>query len=128
MSLPASRARCLLADQLGVQRRSRAVAAATRMAGFVVVLLLQVQLPLCPAAIFCGSAGPKLCRGNNLLFGMASSPELQQLKQLHAEANSASCERVFARLKNLFGDEQMSALADYVQAALMLNYNKRSVG
>ena len=126
MSLPASRARCLLADQLGVQRRSRAVAAATRMAGFVVVLLLQVQL--CPAAIFCGSAGPKLCRGNNLLFGMASSPELQQLKQMHAEANSASCERVFARLKNLFGDEQMSALADYVQAALMLNYNKRLVG
>ena len=35
---------------------------------------------------------------------------------------------VFARLKNLFGDEQMSALADYVQAALMLNYNKHLVG
>ena len=42
--------------------------------------------------------------------------------------NSASCERVFARLKNLFGDEQMSALADYVQAALMLSYNGRLVG
>lgn len=42
--------------------------------------------------------------------------------------NSASCERVFALLKNLFGDEQMSALADYVEAALMLNYNKRTVG
>ena len=42
--------------------------------------------------------------------------------------NSASCERVFALLKNLFDDEQMSALADYVQAALMLNYNQRSVG
>ena len=37
--------------------------------------------------------------------------------------NSASCERVFALLRNLFGELQMSSLADYVQAALMLNYN-----
>ena len=37
-------------------------------------------------------------------------------------------ERVFALLKNLFGDAQMSALADYIQAALMLNYNGRVVG
>ena len=42
--------------------------------------------------------------------------------------NSGSCERVFARLKDLFGEQQASALADYVQAALMLNYNKRRVG
>ena len=42
--------------------------------------------------------------------------------------NSASCERVFALLKNLFGEQQMLALADYVQAALMLNYNGRRVG
>ena len=42
--------------------------------------------------------------------------------------NSASCERVFALLKNLFGEQQMSSLADYVQAALMLNYNGRRVG
>ena len=42
--------------------------------------------------------------------------------------NSASCERVFALLKNLFGEQQMLSLADYVQAALMLNYNKRCVG
>ena len=33
-----------------------------------------------------------------------------------------------ALLKNLFGDEAMSALADYLQAGLMLNYNKRQVG
>ena len=39
--------------------------------------------------------------------------------------NSASCERVFALLKNLFGEQQMLALADYVQALLMLNYNER---
>ena len=42
--------------------------------------------------------------------------------------NSASCERVFALLRNLFGESQMSSLADYIQAALMLNYNKREVG
>ena len=36
--------------------------------------------------------------------------------------NSASCERVFALLRNLFGELQMKSLADYVQAALMLNY------
>ena len=34
---------------------------------------------------------------------------------------SASCGRVFALLKNMFGDEQMSSLADYIQAALMLH-------
>ena len=42
--------------------------------------------------------------------------------------NSASCERVFALLRNLFGELQMKLLADYVQAALMLNYNQRNVG
>ena len=42
--------------------------------------------------------------------------------------NSASCERVFALLKNMFGDQQMSSLADYVQAALMLLYNGRKIG
>ena len=31
-------------------------------------------------------------------------------------------------LKNMFGDAQMSTLADYIQAALMLRYNKRTVG
>ena len=42
--------------------------------------------------------------------------------------NSASCERVFSLLKNMFGEEQMVVLADYISAALMLRYNKRSVG
>ena len=42
--------------------------------------------------------------------------------------NSASCERVFALLKSMFGEEQMSALTDYIQSALMLRYNKRCVG
>ena len=42
--------------------------------------------------------------------------------------NSASCERVFSLLQLMFGDQQMAALADYIQAALMLRYNGRSVG
>ena len=42
--------------------------------------------------------------------------------------NSASCERMFALLKNLFGDQQCSSLSDYLQAALMLNYNDRAIG
>ena len=42
--------------------------------------------------------------------------------------NSASCERVFALLKNMYGEEQLSALADQLQASLMLAYNKRRVG
>ena len=42
--------------------------------------------------------------------------------------NSASCERVFTLLKNMFGDQQMASLADYVQAALMLRYNSRKIG
>ena len=33
-----------------------------------------------------------------------------------------------ALLRNLFGELQMRSLADYVQAALMLNYNQRNVG
>ena len=42
--------------------------------------------------------------------------------------NSAACERVFALLKNMFGEQQMSVLKDYIQAALMLRSNKRIVG
>ena len=42
--------------------------------------------------------------------------------------NSAAAERVFSMLKQMFGDMQMTALADMIQAALMLNYNDRKVG
>ena len=42
--------------------------------------------------------------------------------------NSAAAERVFSLLKVMFGDQQMSALADYIQTALMLAYNKRTLG
>ena len=42
--------------------------------------------------------------------------------------NSAAAERVFSALKRMFGDAQMTSLADYIQAALMLYYNERVVG
>lgn len=42
--------------------------------------------------------------------------------------NSASCERVFSLLANFLGDQQMSALADGIAAAMMLAYNGRDVG
>ena len=37
-------------------------------------------------------------------------------------------ERVFSLLKLMFGEVQMSSLADMIQAALMLRYNGRKVG
>jgi hypothetical protein len=42
--------------------------------------------------------------------------------------NSAASERVFSLLKAMFGDAQTQCLTDYIQAALMLAYNKRRVG
>lgn len=42
--------------------------------------------------------------------------------------NSASCERVFALLRLMYGDAQTAALSDQLQAALMSRYNKRTIG
>ena len=42
--------------------------------------------------------------------------------------NSASCERVFSLLEQMYGDDQLSALADQLRAAIMLAYNKRTLG
>ena len=41
------------------------------------------------------------------------------------QPSSAASERVFSLLKNSFGDQQDNALQDYVEASLMLQYNKR---
>ena len=43
-------------------------------------------------------------------------------------ANSANCERVFALIKTMFGEQQMLSLSDMIQAALMLRSNGRRVG
>jgi len=42
--------------------------------------------------------------------------------------SSAASERVFSLVKQMFGTDQLSALADYVQGSLMLRHNKRAVG
>jgi hypothetical protein len=42
--------------------------------------------------------------------------------------NSAACERVFSLLKLFFGEQRDASLADQIEAALMLAYNKRNVG
>ena len=41
---------------------------------------------------------------------------------------SAASERVFALLKNMFCADQHHSLSDYLEAALLLRYNKRQVG
>lgn len=42
--------------------------------------------------------------------------------------NSAASERVFSLLEAMFGKCQIAALSDMIRAALMLRYNKRTVG
>jgi hypothetical protein len=42
--------------------------------------------------------------------------------------NSASCERVFALLKRMYDEDQISTLADDLEASLMLAYNRRRIG
>lgn len=42
--------------------------------------------------------------------------------------SSASVERVFARLRNMYGENQDSSLSDQVLASLMLSYNARKIG
>ena len=39
--------------------------------------------------------------------------------------NSAAAERIFSQTKDMFGANQASALADMLQASMMLRYHKR---
>ena len=41
---------------------------------------------------------------------------------------SAASERGFSLLEAMFGKDQIAALSDMIRAALMLRYNKRTVG
>ena len=41
---------------------------------------------------------------------------------------SAASERVFSLVEAMFGTDQLASLADQLQAAAMLRYNKRIVG
>ena len=42
--------------------------------------------------------------------------------------SSAASERVFSLVKNMFGKDQLTAMADFIQGSLMLRYNQRRVG
>ena len=42
--------------------------------------------------------------------------------------SSGASERIFALVKTMFGDDQLSALADCIQASLMLRYAQRTIG
>ena len=46
-------------------------------------------------------------------------------KILLLQPSSAAAERVFSILSNCFGEQQDRALQDYIEASLMLQYNKR---
>ena len=57
---------------------------------------------------------PTWAKAARIIFAMAPS--------------SAASERVFSLVKSMFGKEQLSSLADFVQGSVMLRYNKRNVG
>ena len=59
---------------------------------------------------------------------MVRSARLVALLPLAISPSAAVCERVFVLMKSMFGEEQMSALSDMIQAALMLRSNGRRVG
>ena len=44
------------------------------------------------------------------------------------QPNSVECERVLSMLTRMYGQHRHRSLADEISAALMLAYNKRSVG
>ena len=45
-------------------------------------------------------------------------------KILLLQPSSAAAERVFSLLKNSFGDQQLKSLEDYIEASLVIQYNK----
>jgi len=45
-------------------------------------------------------------------------------KVLLLQPSSAAVEHVFSLLKNSFGDQQLKSLEDYVEASLVIQYNK----
>jgi len=44
------------------------------------------------------------------------------------QVSSAASERVFSLVENLYGQDQLKVLADQLQGATMLSYNKRAIG
>ena len=57
-----------------------------------------------------------MCASGSARIAFAISPD------------SASCERVFALLKLMYGEQQMLTLSDALEASLMLRFNGRRIG
>ena len=65
-----------------------------------------------------------------LLFWRSNAPKFSAWGRLarvflSMAPSSAAVERIFSLCNHMFGDAQLSALADYVQGSLMLRANKR---
>jgi len=68
-----------------------------------------------------------------LLFWRSNAPKFPAwgrlvrvfLSMAPSSLSSAAVERIFSLCNHMFGDAQLSALADYVQGSLMLRANKR---
>ena len=64
-----------------------------------------------------------------LMFWKQHANNIPQWKEAVAkiillQPSSAAAERVFSLLKNSFGDQQLSALEDYIETSLIIQYNK----
>jgi len=57
---------------------------------------------------------------------VSNSPKWKEAaaKVLLLQPSSAAAERAFSLLKNSFGDQQLKSLEDYVEASLVIQYNK----
>ena len=119
-------------DAAGVQRLA-GIAPVARAAGGKLVSALEGELPkyLAAAAGFTCDHNDVAAFTNAVLAWWKSNCSELPNWSLGARIvfslspNSCACERVFSLLKNMFGEDQDSCLADYLQAALMLRYNKR---
>ena len=61
-----------------------------------------------------------------MVYFLQKSIKSAEAKQvLLVQPSSAAAERAFSLLSAAFSDRQDSALADYLQASVMLQYNKR---
>ena len=95
--------------------------------GFIDMGLLRAELPLYLAA-----ADGVALHVDLVQFWYQRKDMLPGFCKLFAvlmllQPSSAACERVFSVLTRMLGDQQDSALQDYVQTQVMLEYNKRRI-
>jgi len=71
--------------------------------------------------------GKRRCKGRHASDpkGVTPSQHVREFPNKSFSVSSAAAERVFSLLKACFSDQHDSCLQDYVQASLMMQYNKR---